>query len=119
MSLRLDARASWIALLTLLACATGLSAARAALATDAPTRPVLASVDITSAGPLTAITLGNELSCQVAHAGDSALELFPPSAKPGRLRHVPRRGCDAVRAGLRRATRLRHRRSARRRRSRR
>ena len=40
-------------------------------------------VDITSAGPLTSVTLGNELGCQVAYSGDARLELFPSSAKPG------------------------------------
>ena len=29
------------------------------------------------------ITLGDELSCQVAYAGDARLELFPSAAKPG------------------------------------
>lgn len=40
-------------------------------------------VDIASGGPLTSVTLGNELSCQVAYAGDARLELFPSAAKPG------------------------------------
>ena len=39
--------------------------------------------EIGSSGPLTSVAIGNELSCQVAHAGDSVLELFPSSAKPG------------------------------------
>jgi hypothetical protein len=39
--------------------------------------------DIASSGPLTSVTLGNELSCQVAYAGDARLELFPSAAKPG------------------------------------
>lgn len=38
---------------------------------------------ITSTGPLTEIALGNDLSCQVAYRGDSRLELYPSSAKPG------------------------------------
>lgn len=40
-------------------------------------------VDIASAGPLTHVYLGNELSCQVAHAGDTAFEFFPPATIPG------------------------------------
>lgn len=40
-------------------------------------------VDISSAGPLTHVYLGNELSCQIAHTGDSPLELFPPGTIPG------------------------------------
>src|SRR5436190_8927251 len=39
--------------------------------------------DITSSGPLTGVTLGDELSCQVAYAGDARLELFPSAVKPG------------------------------------
>jgi hypothetical protein len=39
--------------------------------------------DIASGGPLTSIALGNELSCQVAHSGDTKFELFPSSFKPG------------------------------------
>ena len=37
----------------------------------------------TPSGPLTRIILGNELSCQVAYAGDAAFELFPSGATPG------------------------------------
>ena len=39
--------------------------------------------DIASAGPLTHVYLGNELSCQIAHSGDTLLELYPPSTIPG------------------------------------
>ena len=39
--------------------------------------------DIASSGPLTHVYTGNELSCQVAYAGDSALELYPSSRIPG------------------------------------
>jgi hypothetical protein len=39
--------------------------------------------DIASSGPLTSVTLGDELSCQVAHTGDAGLELFPSAVKPG------------------------------------
>jgi hypothetical protein len=39
--------------------------------------------DISSAGPLTHVYIGNELSCQVAHVGDAVLELFPSSVIPG------------------------------------
>jgi uncharacterized repeat protein (TIGR01451 family) len=40
-------------------------------------------VDISSAGPLPHVYLGNELSCQVAHSGDTDLELYPPDTIPG------------------------------------
>ena len=40
-------------------------------------------VDINSAGPLTDIWVGNELSCQIAHTGDSSEEFFPAIAGPG------------------------------------
>lgn len=39
--------------------------------------------EIVSAGPLTGVALGNELSCQVSYAGDTRLELFPSAVKPG------------------------------------
>lgn len=39
--------------------------------------------DITSAGPLTHVYIGNELSCQVNYSGDARLELYPPSVIPG------------------------------------
>lgn len=37
----------------------------------------------TPSGPLTRVIVGNELSCQVAYAGDAALELYPSNATPG------------------------------------
>ena len=49
----------------------------------APAGAAVPSVDITSGGPLTRVNLGNELSCQVAHASDRAFELYPSSATPG------------------------------------
>src|SRR2546423_15222927 len=36
-----------------------------------------------SGGPLTQVSIGNDLSCQVQHTGDTALELFPSSTTPG------------------------------------
>ena len=39
--------------------------------------------DIASGGPLTHVSIGNELSCQVAHTGDAVLELYPSSTTPG------------------------------------
>ena len=42
------------------------------------------SVDIgASSGPLTHVAIGNELSCQIQHTGDTALEFFPSSTTPG------------------------------------
>jgi hypothetical protein len=41
------------------------------------------TADIVSAGPLTRVTVGNELGCQVSHAGDSRFELFPSAGSPG------------------------------------
>src|SRR5687767_5593754 len=37
----------------------------------------------TPSGPLTRIILGNELSCQIAYAGDAAFELYPSGTTPG------------------------------------
>lgn len=39
--------------------------------------------DVASAGPLTHVYLGNELSCQIAYAGDPSLELYPSNTIPG------------------------------------
>ena len=39
--------------------------------------------DIASGGPLTHVFVGNDLSCQVAYAGDARNELFPSGAIPG------------------------------------
>jgi uncharacterized repeat protein (TIGR01451 family) len=39
--------------------------------------------DIASAGPLEHVYLGNDLSCQVAHTGDTALEFYHPSEITG------------------------------------
>lgn len=38
---------------------------------------------VTSTGPLNNLWLGNELSCQVSHTGDTRFELYPPSTTPG------------------------------------
>jgi hypothetical protein len=42
------------------------------------------SVDIGSpGGPLNKIAIGNDLSCQLQHVGDTSFEFYPPSATPG------------------------------------
>ena len=65
-------------------CTALAAVAGAALAlTPGPAGAAVPFKEIGSAGPLTSVVVGNELGCQVAHAGDSALELFPSSAKPG------------------------------------
>jgi hypothetical protein len=65
-------------------CAGVAAAAATVLALAAgPATAAVPFKEIGSAGPLTSVAIGNELSCQVAHAGDSVLELFPSSAKPG------------------------------------
>jgi hypothetical protein len=51
--------------------------------TAAPARAVVPFRDISSAGPLTHVYVGNELGCQVAYRGDARLELFPPATIPG------------------------------------
>lgn len=38
---------------------------------------------ISSAGPLSDIYLGDELSCQIAHTADTAFEFYPPGTAPG------------------------------------
>jgi hypothetical protein len=37
----------------------------------------------TPAGPLNHVVIGNELSCQVQHVGDTTFELFPSGSQPG------------------------------------
>jgi hypothetical protein len=45
---------------------------------------VVASVDIGApAGPLTHVAVGADLSCQIQHTGDTALEFYPSGATPG------------------------------------
>jgi hypothetical protein len=54
-----------------------------ALVLAAPAGAQVPFKDVASSGPLTHVYVGNELSCQVAYAGDNALELYPSSATPG------------------------------------
>jgi hypothetical protein len=62
-----------------LALAAALSLAAAATAAAAPP-----SQDIGAAGgPLNKIVIGNELSCQLQHVGDTSFEFFPSSVSPG------------------------------------
>src|SRR5215831_13447594 len=46
-------------------------------------RAAVPAQTITSNGPLNQVTVGNELGCQVAHAGDATFELYPSSISPG------------------------------------
>jgi len=61
-----------------LAMAVALLAAPAAWA-QSPTQ----ATDIQSAGPLSNIWIGNDLSCQVQHAGESTTEFYPGTAGAG------------------------------------
>ena len=64
-----------------------IALALAVAATAAPATAAHAAVPfeeiVSSAGPLTNVALGDELSCQVAYRGDAQFELFPSAAKPG------------------------------------
>ena len=55
----------------------------AAMVVPASASGAVPFVEITSGGPLTKVSIGNSLGCQVAYAGDSQLELYPPSTTPG------------------------------------
>src|ERR1700732_1853922 len=58
------------------------NATRNVTVTDAPA--VTPFADIASAGPLTHVWLGNELSCQVQHVTDGTVhEFFPQDTIPG------------------------------------
>ena len=60
-----------------------LGAAIAVLVAPTVARGAVPVQDIASGGPLTHVSVGNDLSCQVAHVGDPALEIFPSTATPG------------------------------------
>jgi hypothetical protein len=65
---------------------TAVLLAALAAATIVVASPAVAAVPskaIVSGGPLTNVTIGNELGCQVAHTGDAKLELFPSAVAPG------------------------------------
>ena len=38
---------------------------------------------ISSAGPLNAISIGEDLAAQIAHVGDASGEIYPPGTTPG------------------------------------
>src|SRR5439155_12852788 len=59
-----------------------LLAGLALLASAAPARAAIPFKAITSNGPLTTVAIGKDGSCQVAHAGDERLELFPSDVTP-------------------------------------
>jgi len=63
----------------LLALATGAICCLTAASSAAAAVP---SVDI-GASPLLNVSIGNDLSCQVKHTGDSSLAFYPPSSTPG------------------------------------
>lgn len=54
-----------------------------AFALSLPTRVLAAQVVIESAGPLSQIFITDDLSCQVAYAGDSGFEFFPSESEIG------------------------------------
>jgi hypothetical protein len=54
-----------------------------ALCASSAAQAATPSVDIHSAGPLSDIWIGNDLSCQVAHTGDSSTEYFPGASDLG------------------------------------
>ncbi|MEA2445766.1 MAG: hypothetical protein QOJ12_3058 [Thermoleophilales bacterium] len=60
-----------------------LATALVGLAAAGTARAAVPFKTITSTGPLTAVSIGNEGSCQVGYSGDARLELFPSGATPG------------------------------------
>jgi uncharacterized repeat protein (TIGR01451 family) len=48
-----------------------------------PNLPTTSNTSIASPGPLTSIFLGDELSAQIAHSGDTDYEVYPPDTIPG------------------------------------
>lgn len=63
--------------------ATGLSAAALVALTAPAADASVGSREILSGSLLPLISLGNELSCQVAYGTDDLFEMFPPLDKPG------------------------------------
>jgi hypothetical protein len=61
----------------------GVAALLALLALASSAHAAVPFKAIASAGPLTSIAVGNELSCQVSHVGDALFEVFPSSTTPG------------------------------------
>ena len=67
-----SARSAFAALVVLVGLTASAAGARAAVPTQ----------DISSAGPLTHVWVGNDLSCQVARAGDAHYSLYPFGSFP-------------------------------------
>ncbi len=74
-TLKRNAAARWTSGLAVLIAAFLLLAGAASADTSMQT--------ITSAGPLSSIFLGNQLSCQVQHTGDTSYEFYSPSNTTG------------------------------------
>lgn len=62
--------------------AAGLLVSAAIAAPVAEGAPATQNIGAPTA-PLTTVSIGADLSCQVAHVGDSSFEFFPPNANPG------------------------------------
>ena len=60
-----------------------LSAAFVVALITAPRAAAQGPVDIQSAGPLTDIWVGEDLTCQVAHTGDTSYEFYSPGSTTG------------------------------------
>jgi hypothetical protein len=58
------------------------------------------STDIASEGPLSNIWIGNDLSCQVQHSGESTTEFYPGKAGPGDCGTLLYLNSDNVSGGL-------------------
>ena len=61
----------------------GLAAVAALLLAASSAQAATPSIDIHSAGPLSDIYIGNDLSCQVRSGGFSSTEFFPNASGPG------------------------------------
>src|ERR1700757_1181750 len=61
----------------------GLAAVAVMLLAASSAQAATPSIDIHSAGPLSDIYIGNDLSCQVREGGFSSTEYFPNAEGPG------------------------------------
>ena len=65
------------------AAALAIAVTGAVLALPVSAQGAVPFKDISTSGPLTHVYVGNELSCQVAYAGDPRFEFYPSAVAPG------------------------------------
>ena len=77
----------------------GLAAVAVLLLAASSAQAATPAVDIHSAGPLSDIYIGNDLSCQVRSGGFSSTEFFPNASGPGDCGTFFNTGSDSCNSG--------------------